>query len=174
MRARLACLFFVVACWPALAQSPPSEPDTWSSDPRTGCKVRDADNGAAIVSWSGPCVGGLAQGKGTLQVSKDGKAVRTYVGDMLGGKRNGRAVMTFPSGTRYDGEFKNDRRHGYGVQAWPDGNRYAGNWRDGLPNGQGTMTIASSGKSYTGNWVNGCLRQDGTVASAFVPYEDCK
>jgi hypothetical protein len=37
-----------------------------------------------------------------------------YYGEYVGGKREGKGIMFYHNGQRYDGEWKADQRHGYG------------------------------------------------------------
>mgnify|MGYP003330590659 CR=1 FL=1 len=59
----------------------------WIVDPKTGCKIWDdlpAPN--EVVSWSGDCRDGYAEGRGTAQWVIKGKPVDRYDGEMRAGK----------------------------------------------------------------------------------------
>lgn len=59
----------------------------------------------SIITWSGPCQKGLAQGKGTLTMKlKTGKE-RLYAGEMEKGFISGTGVRTSETGWRYEGTF---------------------------------------------------------------------
>jgi hypothetical protein len=46
----------------------------------------------------------------------------------LNGKINGKGILFFVDGSKYDGEFKDNEIHGYGEYYWEDGKIYKGNW----------------------------------------------
>lgn len=41
---------------------------------------------------------------------------------------NGKGIMIWADGKRYEGDFLNDNKHGYGVYYWGDGRKYEGYW----------------------------------------------
>lgn len=140
---------------PAFAQNPPSEqiatlPTTgWVVDPKTGCKVWDAvPDPEERTSWSGNCVNGMAEGKGTLQF-------------FIGGK----------PATRYEGDMRNGRADGHGVNIEPDGGRYEGQWRNNAAHGFGIYTRGD--ERYEGTWVNGCLKQGPKELTVGVTRDSC-
>ena len=61
------------------------------------------------VTWSGACVNGKVEGRGTLEgrylVNGEWKAEK-YEGEMKDGKQHGRGVYVYASGASYDGEWK--------------------------------------------------------------------
>ena len=65
----------------------------WLADRHTGCKIWD-DNAAAggSATWTGPCVGGLGQGRGVLVLFS----------------------RTGTPGVRYEGELRDGNFHGQG------------------------------------------------------------
>jgi hypothetical protein len=193
MLARFLGIGVALMATTGLAQQDPKD---WISDPKTGCKVYEPSPEAGLsFSWSGPCVNGVAQGKGTLQWFVNGKPDGNYIGEMARGMLNGQGVRNFPSGDRFEGQYRDnvrtgrgiytwrtgdryeggfldDKRHGQGVFQWSDGTRFEGNWAGGLPNGQGTK-YSPSGRTFTGNWTNGCFRQGEVWSSAAVTPEQC-
>lgn len=70
------------------------------------------------------------------------------------GQMDGRGVLNWSDGSRYEGEFKDSKRHGSGVMIWADGrrsdrvishkllkeDRYNGDWMDNKRSGKGLMT----------------------------------
>ena len=60
-------------------------------------------------------------------------------------KRDGRGVMVFASGLRYDGEWREDKAHGQGTCHYPDGQVYTGEWQQDQRWGWGKLEINSSG-----------------------------
>src|SRR5262245_42312357 len=89
------------------AEAQPPQP-AWIADPKTGCQVwNERPKPNQTISWVGPCVGGRAEGQGTLQWFRDGWPGNRYEGEYRDGKPNGRGVLTYASGDRYEGEFRN-------------------------------------------------------------------
>ena len=93
--------------------------------------------------------GGLAQGRGTMEVFIDRKPYGRYDGELHDGKLHGRGVYTF-AGVRYDGE-----------------------WRDDKPNGFGTYTNIDAGKTLSGISTNGCFRDGRYWATVATTEEEC-
>jgi len=191
----LLLLVFSVLGASALAQ--PAAP-SWQTDPNTGCKI--AGPPALSVSWSGGCVAGLAQGTGTARWSGPNDRAEQYDGEMRAGRRNGRGVFIWISGSpyvgdRYEGDFVDNRFHGQGVYEWKSGNRYEGEWRNNDFNGQGVMRWANGdvysgqwqndrahgqgtktsrdGRVYSGSWNNGCFRQGDRWSTAGATGKEC-
>ncbi len=63
-------------------------------------------------------------------------------------------VITAPDGNRYVGEMQGGKANGKGALIFTDGKKYVGQFRDGAPNGKGTITHPD-GKSYTGSFKDG-------------------
>ena len=153
-------------------------------DPTTGCAVVSMNAEPHVgITWSGDCEHGLAQGKGVLQWSRDGKPAERYEGEMKdglyegtgkityanraryegefkAGERDGRGTYIFPSGGRYTGPFREGRPNGQGAYVWPNGNRYIGEFRDNQRTGRGTLLFADGGR-YEGDFVNGRMQGRG-------------
>lgn len=199
---RLMILAFAIAVLGAAAVAvfvtPQHKPrGIWISDPKTGCRIWD-DLPAAdeVVTWSGDCTHGYAEGRGTAQWVIKGKPVDRYEGDMRAGKMVGTGTLTFPNGMRYEGAFKDgnfhgtgkltysngdvyvgefldDDRSGTGTFTMKDGRRYVGGWKQDLPDGPGTLTRAD-GTSIYGHWKMGCLK-DGAFRGALIATpRECK
>lgn len=191
----LAASLLPLAAWaqqPAPPPRPPAPPSDqiatpgrpgWTVDARNGCWVWNPNpQPGEAVTWSGRCPRGPAEGngrgewrwtaEGRAQVETfsgalrngrlEGRGVVTwpngnrYDGEWRDGRQHGRGVLTGPNGNRYDGEWRDDRQNGRGVFTWPDGSRSDGEWRDGRPDGSGTYTTSAG--IYTGTWVGGCFR----------------
>jgi hypothetical protein len=76
---------------------------------------------------------------------------KTYVGDLVDGKRHGYGVLTCPVSGIYSGDWLDDKLNGIATHRFPNGDSYHGQWKDGLKEGFGTFTW-KSGKTYTGHW----------------------
>src|ERR671936_2685573 len=81
------------------------------------CRVLDPELQA---SYSGPCVNGLAEGRGFAH------GTATYEGDFRAGRKHGRGVKTWPNGDRYEGDFVEDRKEGTGMYVWGRRSPWAG------------------------------------------------
>ena len=65
-----------------------------------------------------------------------------YVGEFLGGLRQGLGVAGFPNGEEYAGEVAQDAPHGYGVAHLTGGKgTYEGAWRNGQRHGWAVSTL---------------------------------
>ena len=112
------------------------------------CRVLDPE---LQGSYSGPCVSGLAEGKGAA------RGTASYEGDFRAGRKQGHGVKTWPNGDRYEGDFVADRKEGYGTYTWGrgpwQGESYQGAYRDDKRNGLGVYRWPS-GDVYSGPWEN--------------------
>lgn len=153
---------------PASAQTP--APGGFVADPGTGCRVWNPHpQPDEAVSWSGPCVNGLAQGAGHLQWLKAGKPYEKDEGEWRDGRQAGRGSQDWSSG-RYDGELSGGEPHGRGVLTLRTA-RYEGEFRNGRPDGSGTMTGLDG--VFRGTWKRGCLVGDKRRIAIGVPSASC-
>ena len=114
-RIALTLFLFVAAPIRADAQKQIEIMLHWITDSH-GCKVWDSLPSAnESVSWSGPCVDGYAEGKGTLSWFISGQPYGTYEGELKGGHYDGEGTQIWRTGARYTGKWKADRAHGYGT-----------------------------------------------------------
>jgi len=164
---RIAALLMVAL--PAVAQTA-----AWISDAKSGCRVWNIyPEAGETMSWSGACRDGMADGRGVVQYSHQGKSGGRYEGDYKRGMLQGRGVYLFPSGSRYEGEFRDSQFNGQGTMSRADGGRsYVGQWSGDRPNGQGTYT-APNGDIFTGAWTNGCFKQGNRTARLMAGAKDC-
>lgn len=44
---------------------------------------------------------------------------------------DGKGILEWPDGKKYEGDFKDDKRHGTGEFRWKDGKIYKGPWIKG-------------------------------------------
>ncbi len=152
----------------------------WLADPKTGCKYFDNDpEPGESITWSGPCLNGVVEGRGKLDIYVKGKLDQNYEGDMKAGTATGQGTIRFvasgnsytggllnnlrqghgveilANGERHEGGYVNDQRSGHGIHTWSDGRRFEGEYLNDLPNGQGTFV--NGGQTWSGKWVNGCF-----------------
>jgi len=126
----------------------------WLAD-KNGCRVWDlSPSPGESVSWNGPCAGGLADGKGVLQWSENGKPGDRFEGEYKAGHKSGHGVLVQANGDRYEGDWSNDVPSGMGVFVFAAGGRYEGNFADGRYNGLGIF-VSAAGNRYEGEWKDG-------------------
>jgi hypothetical protein len=190
---RRLALFILIAI--AAAAEPGWGQSDGLADRATGCRVLDTVGSATTVTWSGPCVGGLAQGHGKLQYFNQDRPLDRYEGDMKGGRLNGRGtyilvngkrydgelrdgmfegrgVYTYVNGDRYEGEIHNDNFHGQGTMRHKEGSTFVGTYANDLPHGFGKLTTAD-GRVYSGDWTNGCYRSGNRWATEGKTAKEC-
>lgn len=85
----------------------------------------------------------------------------TYSGPVVGGKAEGFGTMTFTDGRKYVGEFRNNNFNGHDKFTTPKGDELEGQFRDGAMNGQGAWRGAE-GITYVGDFVAGAPSGAGT------------
>lgn len=121
----------------------------WIADAH-GCLMWDPTPlPSETIRWSGGCVGGYAEGRGTLTWYSRGALYETDVAEFAHGKLNGHGDLRFAAGGEFDGEF-----------------------RDQKPNGPGTYHTMD-GRIYSGQWTEGCFREGKRRANFNVRPEDC-
>ena len=95
-----------VACLCASAPTPSAAAPQWITDTR-GCKVRDdSPRDGEVVTWSGSCVNGLAEGTGELSAFVDGKWRYTISGTMKAGTLNGHEITKYANRSRSEADFR--------------------------------------------------------------------
>ena len=113
--------------------------DSWLKDPITNCGVWGGDlRGDNLISWSGDCRDGKANGSGVLTWINDGKLAGRYSGPMVDGKTQGLGTIDFWMDNQYlhyEGGFLNSKLDGWGSVRWPDGSHLEGEFKDDAPSG---------------------------------------
>ena len=144
------------ACWMEIYQ-------------RLGCYVWNPGLAlGATVTWTGDCVGGFAQGMGTLTWVWDGNR-QTATGRLQNGRRNGHWVFRYPNGDVQEGPMADDVRNGHWILRYADGNVWEGPNVNGARNGRWVIRYADGAVGEglfvddepNGNWV--IRSADGTV-----------
>jgi len=126
----------------------------WIKDSK-GCKIANpTPKPREVVTWSGPCPNGIADGKGVLQFSTDGKDGARYEGDVKQGVISGQGKLKTPDDATYEGDWVDGKPDGYGKYVAPDGSSFVGGWTAGLQDGPGTYRDTAGGMQ-TGDWKNG-------------------
>ncbi|MEI9887490.1 MAG: hypothetical protein WDN08_13505 [Rhizomicrobium sp.] len=156
-------------------------------DRKADCAVFGVAGLAAIrAEWDGPCVRGLAAGRGTATFfDKDGKTQALtasfrdgaaqdgdaelrwsdgahYAGQTADGAPSGHGILTNGAGDRYEGEWKDGALNGRGSVVWANGDRYEGDWVGGKAEGHGVQVWAN-GETYDGAWHNDLPNGQGTL-----------
>jgi len=93
-----------------------------------------------------------ANGRGVMIYASGNR----YDGDYRDGKRNGCGTFTFAQGRSYSGQFHNDLFDGQGILTLENGDRYIGEFRNNRCHGRGTLVL-TNGTTRSGQWQNGDL-----------------
>ncbi len=161
-----------------------AQAETWLEDEETGCRVWSPDPAEPgdVLTWSGGCLGGHAEGEGTLVLTNNGAELGRYEGTMSDGRFEGEGnlktresmddgfvevrasfaeglpqgygELDLPDGSTYRGDFNKGEFHGFGTYVEADGDRYEGQFKDGKPHGAGSFTGAD-GEEYSGDFFDG-------------------
>nr|CBA27420.1 hypothetical protein Csp_A02190 [Curvibacter putative symbiont of Hydra magnipapillata] len=143
-----------------------------------GCRIvlfedalaRDSEKDSALLSWSGKCKDGYADGLGTF-VSKQKGIEITVTATLIRGRLEGEGTYeaSKANGDRefFKGIFANGLRNGDGHQFTTKKGQtsatYTGNFAAGLPHGNGKLEY--DGTIYTGDFIEGRATGIGTITS---------
>ncbi|MDQ7825394.1 MAG: hypothetical protein RDV48_21515 [Candidatus Eremiobacteraeota bacterium] len=120
------------------------------------------ENGVLNEKFEGTYVKGKAEGKCTYEVyDSKGKVILSGEAEFKGGAPNGKGVMKWSDGRKYEGALKDGKEHGKGVFTWKDGTRYEGDFVFGVITGKGVIT-SKDGKKYEGEFKHGLPNGKGT------------
>lgn len=120
------------------------------------------EDGVLNEKYEGTFVKGKAEGKCTYEIcDQKGKVVQSGDAEFKDGSPNGKGIMKWIDGRKYEGNLKNGREDGKGVFTWKDGTRYEGNFADGVISGKGVIT-SKDGKKYEGEFRHGLPNGQGT------------
>jgi hypothetical protein len=148
----------------------PAQAGAWVVDAKSGCQVWNPNPQLEeTVAWSGSCVNGRAEGRGTVQWLKHDAPSETDEGEWHDGRHTGKGKQSWAGG-RYEGDLSDGEPNGHGV-LMVQKLRYEGDFRNGKPNGTGTLT--AGGETVQGTWKDGCL-QGARKASIGVPLSACR
>lgn len=78
-----------------------------------------------------------------------------YVGETIGGRKNGKGLLTFHNGNKYIGLFDNGSISGYGVMYYSDGTRYIGEWKSDRYHGEGILSYRGGKSRFEGTFRYG-------------------
>ena len=73
-----------------------------------------------------------------------------YIGQVLNGVPEGKGIMYWDNGDRYEGEWKNDKKDGKGTYYYSNDERYEGDWVNGKREGK-ELIIGKMVKNMKGN-----------------------
>lgn len=93
-----------------------------------------------------------------------------YDGEFKAGQRHGCGTFTFANGRQYMGQFEADQFHGIGVWELETGDRYIGEFENSRCEGWGTF-LFSDGSSKSGTWSDGNLVGEGLSCNRGVTSE---
>jgi hypothetical protein len=120
------------------------------------------EDGVLNEKFEGSYVKGKAEGKCTFEIyDAKGKVIQTGEAEFKDGSPNGKGVMKWADGRKYEGAFKDGKENGKGVFTWKDGTRYEGDFVDGSISGNGVIT-SKDGKKYEGEFRHGLPNGKGT------------
>ena len=164
----------------------------WLIDTGTRCAIFDGNaKPSDSLIWSGGCIDGLANGRGTAVFSHDGAVFEritasfanvriqdgsivvywepgwSYEVDSVNGRFNGAGVLINSANDRFEGNWIDGKMNGQGVVVRASGERYDGIWKDDLPNGPGILRRAD-GATFRGNFIDGKLATDSDAAPTDV------
>ena len=182
----LVAAFLASMCLPTLAAN------VYLEDPISGCKIwtDKIDPSGEVVSWDGACVGGLANGNGTLSWFRDNGLLGRYRGTMAFGKLHGQGVLDYQAkggynrfagdfvdgellgklvydganGDHFEGVVRDDGHKGQGVFVDANGEWYDGDFKDGLYHGKGLLLLKDGGQ-LEGHFVVGKAEGQGTYTA---------
>ncbi|NCD08807.1 MAG: hypothetical protein EOL98_05155 [Negativicutes bacterium] len=138
------------------------------------------------ASWDGPCLNGLAECEGLIKYTIEYEDKTKYEAEgkmtMKKGLAEGRAVLNFSNGDKYDiifaagqpqngtvirsdgrkyeGEFYHNYAHGKGVFTKADGTSYDGYFQMDKQHGYGIERDKNGKIIYQGEWLNGFHADD--------------
>jgi hypothetical protein len=144
------------------------DPRWVEAGPTPDCVVRKLwrNAGAMTVTWSGPCIDGRADGRGTLQWTDRSRIVFRYDGEMQGGRVTGRGGGAL-WGIRFDGTWQ-DGRLILGSAVYEDGRRFDGKW---YKSGWNKGVLIKGPRRYEGGWYEGRLTGKGVASGPEGRYE---
>jgi hypothetical protein len=166
---------------------PYSYQGTWQAGKKHGMgeeqlwEMQDGQYAMSIL-YSGGYADDLYEGIGMLKTND-----YTYVGDFVGGRREGQGQLSWSNGDVYKGEWRFDLYHGRGVftlakkgeifegvfaqgqysqgkYTYASGDVYEGQFKQGLRSGRGTYRYAGSGEVYDGQWLKGVRSGEGKLS----------
>lgn len=202
---RLAGVIVVEALAATLASTACHAEVGFYTDKRTGCQFVSLNfHKDATVQWSGACKAGRAEGPGVVTLSHSNPAETWLVevrieGTYKEGALNGRALVSYADGSRFEGDFERALHTGRGrttlpgighldVQYGPNGRidyveflydkdcrcatpgaRYVGAMPYGKRDGKGIMTLGN-GDKYEGEWRDDLPDGAGTLTKGGKSY----
>ena len=108
------------------------------------------------VEFYGKFEGGIPlDGRGIMVFTNGDR----YDGEFQAGLRNGCGTFTFANGRQYMGQFEDDQFHGIGIWQLETGERYVGQFQSSKCEGWGTF-LFPDGSSKSGTWQDGALAGD--------------
>lgn len=117
---------------------------------------------------------GYLSGKGTFTF----KTGTIYVGHWINNLMEGKGELQIPKEGKFKGQFVNSKKQGTGTFIWKDGDIYNGSWKDDKMDGQGTYTC-SNGTEYSGTFASNSFKSGkctfkNETGSYLVEYKDSK
>ena len=89
------------------------------------------------------------EGKGIMEYENGDK----YDGEWVNDIKEGNGIMKYNNGDLYVGEWANDMKIGNGIMKYENGDKYDGEWANDIKEGKGKMKY-ENGDKYDGDWIN--------------------
>ena len=118
-------------------------------DKKGGCKTFTKNTKNLHNLWTGECLNGFANGKGTLKLFENDTLIYTYSGSIINGKFEGQGTITHADGENYVGQWVNHDMEGQGTMIFLNKCNYVGQWKNNKMEGQGVFTCPN-GEKYIG------------------------
>ena len=97
-----------------------------------------------------------AEGYGVLEWLKEAEprpqTILLYTGEMKSGRRHGRGVALYRSGSKYSGQWSENLKEGNGEYWYSNGDYYAGSFHNDLMHGLGRY-VSADGTVFEGNFI---------------------
>jgi len=85
--------------------------------------------------WTGRCENNLLEGSGVLSIYDQGPLAATLTGTFVHGAAEGREIIEYARGDKFDGEFHGNQPNGHGKYIDPRGTSIEGEFRDDMLEG---------------------------------------
>lgn len=121
------------------------------SDPALHRAPLDPD---LIFVWTGRCENNLLEGSGVLSIYDQGPLALTLTGTFVHGAAEGRQIIEYARGDKFDGEFHGNQPNGHGKYVDPRGTSMEGEFRDDMLEGV-VLTVTSDQTVITSSYRDG-------------------
>jgi len=117
------------------------------------------DSTLILVEKSSQIYGKALDGKGIVEYKNGNR----YEGEFTNGMLHGNGTFYWTNGVTYTGTFQHNQITGSGKYSWPDGSWYDGDINLGLRHGRGRFATAGEDCIYDGEWKDGLKHGQGIM-----------